>query len=89
MADSSWFRVDLVPVHFTLEIGLQFGLELVWGWLEIYLGLMCGLLRVGSRFSESSIWWFFTVGFGLHFKIVGALLRVGLSFHLRLVKGFL
>ena len=24
MADSSWFRVDLVPVHFTIEIGLQF-----------------------------------------------------------------
>jgi hypothetical protein len=25
MANSNWFRVDLVPVHFTLEIGLQFG----------------------------------------------------------------
>jgi hypothetical protein len=25
---------------------------LVWGWLEIYLGLNCGLLRIGSRFNE-------------------------------------
>ena len=42
-----------MPVHLTFQIGLRFGLELVWGWLEIYLGLICGLLRVGSKFSES------------------------------------
>ena len=47
MANSSWFTVDVVPVHFTFQFGLRFGLELVWGWLEIYLGLMCGLLKVG------------------------------------------
>ena len=53
MANSSWFTVDVVPVHFTFQFGLRFGLELVWGWLEIYLGLICGLLRIGSRFNES------------------------------------
>ena len=42
-----------MPVHLTSQIGLRFGLELVWGWLEIYLGLICRLLRVGSRFSET------------------------------------
>jgi hypothetical protein len=52
---------------------------LVWGWLEIYVGLIRGLMRVGSMFSEKFIWGFFAVGFRLYFKIVGALLRVYLS----------
>ena len=43
LATSSWFRVDVVPAHFMFSIGLRFGLELVWGWLGIYLGLIRGL----------------------------------------------
>jgi len=60
-------------------------LELVWGWLEIYLGLICALLKIGSRFNES----LFGGGFRLYFKIVGALLGVSLSFYFRLVNVFL
>jgi hypothetical protein len=58
---------------------------LVWGWLEIYLGLICGLLRIGSRFNEN----LFDGGFRFYFKIVGALLRVSLSLFFRLVRVFL
>ena len=84
MANSSWFTVDVVPVHFTFQFGLRFGLELVWGWLEIYLGLICGLLRIGSRLRDN----LFGGGFRLYFKIGGALLRVSLSFYFRLVRFF-
>ena len=97
MAASSWFRVDVVPAHFMFSIGLRFGLELVWGWLEIYLRLLvwgwleiylrliCGLLKISSRFNENLC----EGGFKLYFKIVGALLKVSLSFSFRLVKVFL
>ena len=85
LATSSWFRVDVVPAHFMFSIGLRFGLELVWGWLEIYLRLICGLLKIGSRFNENLC----EGGFKLYFKIVDALLKVSLSFSFRLVKVFL
>jgi len=58
---------------------------LVWGWLEIYFGLICGLLRVGSRFSVR----LFGVVSGCISKIVGALLRVSLSCYFRLANVFL
>ena len=47
--------------------------------------VMCCLFLTGSKFNES----LFEGGSRLYFKIVGALLRVSLSFYFRLAKVFL
>lgn len=48
---------------------------------KTYLRLICGVLRVGLRFSVIFFYGSFDVGFKLYFKLAGALLRAGLSFY--------
>ena len=50
VANSRWFRVDVVSVHLMFEIGLQFTV-----WFGIGLGLVRDLLRVDLWFIED---WF-------------------------------